>query len=70
MTPEEQKKQLIRDYQFTFGSPDGQRVLADLSLQTYENMMTYVDDNPHGTAFNEGRRAVILHIRRLLAMAL
>ena len=70
MTPEEQKKQLIRDYQFTFGSPDGLRVLEDLSLQCHEDTLCHVNGNPDGSAFEEGKRYVILHIRRLLGMEL
>jgi hypothetical protein len=70
MTPEEQAKQLVRDYQFAFGTPDGLRVLEDLSKQCYEHELTFVDGNPNGTAFNCGKRYVILHIRRLLSMEL
>jgi len=70
MTPEEQAKQLVRDYQYVFGSPDGLRVLKDLSKQCYEHELTFVNENPLGTAFSEGKRYVILHIRRLLAMEL
>jgi len=68
MTPEEQKQQLVRDYHFVFGSPDGQRVLADLAVQGYEDILTYVPGDANGSAFNEGKRYMVLHIRRILKL--
>lgn len=60
-------KQLVMDYQGTFGSEEGRRVLADLSKQCYADALTFVPGSPDGTAFNEGKRYVILHIQRLVA---
>ena len=60
-------KQLVMDYQGTFGTPEGKRVLEDLEKQCYANALTFVPGSPDGTAFNEGKRYVILHIQRLVA---
>ena len=60
-------KQLVMDYQGTFGTPEGKRVLKDLETQCYANALTFVPGSPDGTAFNEGKRYAILHIQRLVA---
>lgn len=59
-------KQLIRDFQGTFGTPEGKRVLDELSKECFEGRNTFVLNNPDGTAFNEGKRYVILYIRDML----
>ncbi len=41
-------------------------VLADLAALCHAQAETYVRGDPHETAFNEGRRAVWLHIQRML----
>jgi len=61
-------KSLVVDYKQTFAGPHGERVLSDLSDHCYENVLTFVDQNPNGSAFNEGKRYAILHIRRMLSM--
>ena len=60
-------KQLVMDYKGTFGSEEGKRVLIDLAKQCYADALTFVPGSPDGTAFNEGKRYVILHIQRLVA---
>ena len=70
MTEPNATNSLIKDYKRTFEGPEGERVLANLSMQCYENDPTFVDGNPNGTAFNEGKRFVLLHIRRLIAAQL
>jgi len=65
MKPDE-LRQLIQDYGFCFGTPSGERVLKDLARQCYEDAVTFVPGSSDGTAFNEGKRWVILHIRRAL----
>ena len=68
--PKDKIKRLTLDYRHAFSDPEGQRVLADLALQCYENSLTYIDGNPNATAFNEGKRFVILHIRRVMGIDL
>ncbi len=41
-------------------------VLTDLAVLCHAMAETYVPGDPHATAFNEGRRAVWLHIMRML----
>jgi len=65
MTPEE--KQRVIDYQKTFLSPEGQNVLADLSRVCHESRTTFFGDSERMSAFTEGKRWVILHIRGKLA---
>ena len=60
------KKALIIAYQQTFGTVHGQKVLKDLCARCYEMQPTYVDQNPTGTAYKEGRRGVMLYIRSLI----
>lgn len=67
MDREDQSKQLIMDFLNTFTSEGGRRVLDRLSKLCNENDPTYVDDNAMGTAYKEGQRSVILHIRNMLA---
>ncbi len=67
MDREDKAKQLIMDAQNTFTSEGGKRVLERLSILCNENEPTFVDQNPNGTAYKEGQRSVILHIRKLLA---
>ncbi len=60
-------KQLIRDFQGTFDTPEGKRVLENLSKECLEGVSTFVPGNQYGTAFNEGKRYAILYIRGVLA---
>ena len=66
MTPLETARQMVLDYRGTFASDQGQRVLENLSCGSYEKISTFVRNDPTGSAFNEGRRMMILHIRRML----
>lgn len=54
------------DFQNTFTSEGGKRVLERLSELCNENEPTYVDGNTHGTTYKEGQRSVILHINIML----
>jgi hypothetical protein len=58
--------QLVKDYEYIFATEQGKRVLKDLSNQCYEHCVTFVPGSADGTAFNEGKRWVALHIRRML----
>ena len=66
MTPKE-FRQLILDFKGTFATEEGQRVLDELSYECHENELTYIRNDPNATAFNEGKRFVILHIRSRMA---
>lgn len=65
---EEKRQQIIMDYKNTFTSEGGKRVLENLAFECYENSVTFIDKNALGSAFNEGKRYVILHIKRILAI--
>ena len=66
MDREDKTKQLIRDFQGAFDTPEGKRVLENLSKECLENQPTFVTNNQYGTAFHEGKRNVILYIRAIL----
>ena len=57
-------KQQKKDYMITFGTKEGERVLADL-LSAYYHRSSCSKD-PYETAFKEGQRAVIVRILNLL----
>lgn len=54
------------DYRATFGGGAGRRVLADLARRNNLLATSVVAGDPQLTAFNEGRRAVVLEILREL----
>ena len=65
----EEQRQLLKDYKGTFATEEGKRVLKNLSNECYETLVTFVEDKNGGalgTAYNEGKRYVIMHIRRLI----
>ena len=69
--PELTKRQLeqkatVAAYQKLLARPEAELVLNDLSKECYENVLTFVKDDPYGSAFNSGKRYVILHIRKLM----
>lgn len=43
------EQQRIRDYQYTFGSEQGQRVLEDLKRAFFFYRTTFVSGDPHAT---------------------
>jgi len=53
-------------YQKCFDTEDGKIVLERLSVLCHEDRATYCDMNPNGSAYNEGKRCVMLHIRSML----
>jgi len=67
MTPDQQRHQNIIDFKMTFDSEHGKRVLERLSILCHENRPTFVDHNALGSAYKEGARSVILHIRSMLS---
>jgi|TARA_B100000035_G_scaffold311671_1_gene321652 hypothetical protein len=57
-------KQLKKDYQGTFDTKEGKRVLDDLK-SAYYHRGSYQKD-PYETAFREGQRSVIIRIINLM----
>lgn len=53
-------------YRDTFGDNAGQQVLADLEARCNWRASSYVAGDPNATAFEEGKRAVILHIYNMM----
>ncbi len=56
-------------YRRTFATEDGETVLADLKIRFAFEQTTFVQGDPHQTAYNEGQRSAILLIARMLADA-
>jgi len=65
--PQQQLKDLLDAYTQLFATDNGKMVLKDLE-KTCGLYISAFDVNPYTTAFNEGQRNVILHIRRMLTM--
>lgn len=61
LTPQQQ---LVTDYQVTFGSDSGARVLKDLQIR-FEKRRSYVPDS-NATAFHEGQRDLVRMIENYL----
>ncbi len=59
-------RDLAAAYRRTF--PARSPVLTDLAALCHASQETYVPGDPTATAFNEGRRAVWLHIMRMLGL--
>lgn len=53
-------------YKETFDSTSGQKVLHDLEARCNWRSLSYVAGDAKATAFEEGKRAVILHIHNML----
>jgi hypothetical protein len=58
-----------QDYIRTFESETGKRVIADLMKRHFVFGSTQVQGDSHESAFNEGRRAVILDIMSAIGTA-
>ena len=57
----------LRDmYNQTFGSASGEKVLKDLEARCNWRASSYVAGDANATAFEEGKRAVILHIHNMI----
>ena len=59
-------EQLKLTYRRTFNTDDGKKVLQDLKSRFGYETTTF-SGNPYETAFNEGQRAAVLLIVRMLA---
>ncbi|MEK9918078.1 MAG: hypothetical protein VW496_01680 [Pelagibacteraceae bacterium] len=64
MTPEIAKTKDL--YRQTFNSDSGAKVLSDLEARCNYRASSYVAGDANATAFEEGKRAVILHIHNML----
>lgn len=66
--PTQAEKQLRRDFQVTFGSEEGQRVLDYLCNEFHVLRSTHFGPptDTHETSFREGQRNVVLSILQLL----
>jgi hypothetical protein len=54
-------------YRRTFNSDDGVVVLEDLKKRFSFETTTFVSGDPHQSAFQEGQRAAVLLIARMLS---
>jgi len=61
-----QIEDLKLSYRRTFNTEDGEKVLSDLKTRFGFNATTFTGD-PYETAFNEGQRAAVLLIVRMLS---
>ena len=61
-----QIEELKLTYRRTFNTEDGQKVLSDLKSRFGFETTTFSSD-PYETAFNEGQRAALLLIIRMLS---
>ncbi len=52
----------IHDYQATFSSPEGKRVLRDLMKLGGFLRTNHIHGDSHATAFYEGGRSIVIHI--------
>jgi hypothetical protein len=57
----------LRDmYKQTFGTDVSKKVLKDLEARCNWRALSYVAGDANATAFEEGKRAVILHIYNMM----
>jgi len=52
-------------YKQTFSTDAGKKVLADLEARCNWRASSYVAGDANATAFEEGKRAVILHVHNM-----
>jgi len=69
MPNQEEILKLQKAYSDTFNSKEGQIVLEDLRKICFKDSLT-INEQPNIMAFNEGHRAVLLHIERAMRMNL
>lgn len=53
-------------YRQTFNTDSGAKILTDLEARCNFNTLSYVAGDANATAFEEGKRAVILHIYNMM----
>lgn len=59
---------LTADYQATFSTEHGKRVLQDLMKKGGMLDSNFVPNDSYGTAYNEGARSLVIHILKLLKL--
>ena len=62
----EKEKKRLADYRTVFESPQGQRVLADLCQRHGIYDPCHVPGDAYSTAYNDGRRSVVVDLLRYL----
>ena len=62
----EKEKKRLADYRTIFEGPQGQRVLADLCHRHGIFDPCHVPGDPYSTAYNDGRRSVVVDLLRYL----
>ena len=60
-------KKLRQMYKDVFGEYAGKQVLGDLEARCNWRASSYVAGDANATAFEEGKRAVILHIYNMMS---
>ena len=66
MIGEKEIEKLRHMYKETYGTENGAKVLEDLEKRCNMRSSSYVAGDANATAFEEGKRAVILHIHNML----
>jgi hypothetical protein len=64
VTPEVEKLKFM--YKEAFSTSGGKKVLADLEARSNWRVSSYVAGDANATAFEEGKRAVLLHIHSMM----
>jgi len=59
----------VKAYGTVFSGPFGQQVFQDLSRSCFMHKTTFAPGDPHQTAFNEGMRATVLLIQRMVMLS-
>ena len=62
----EKEKKRLADYRSIFEGPQGERVLADLCHRHGIFDPCHVPGDPYTTAYNDGRRSVVVDLLRYL----
>lgn len=65
----ERSKRAVRTrnaYLRLFNDVDGDLVLAELERFCGAHVTSFAPGDPHRTAYNEGKRSVVLHIRSMM----
>ena len=62
----EKEKKRLADYRTIFEGPQGERVLADLCHRHGIFDPWHVPGDPYSTAYNDGRRSVVVDLLRYL----
>tara|TARA_R100000773_G_scaffold31020_1_gene26507 strand:- start:146 stop:397 length:252 start_codon:yes stop_codon:yes gene_type:complete len=63
----QQEIEQLRDmYTQTFTSENGKKVLNDLANRCHAMSTTFISGDANASAFEEGKRAVFLHIKNMI----